>query len=497
MLDSLVQFVTALGRYAWEPLRAVPWTNWSEFWVRNVLCPWDNRLAVLFFLPLVPVLFVWPRRHLRLGMIVTGCLFMGWLFGAAFVPVWVLMCYAFFCLGQRYAIDLERQNRLWWNPSAVVILLVSLGYLVSLRLKTVSMPGEWVYWLYGHAAWLFPFGSRPYGFETFCQPWSAETATKPPQLFDAIFMRPHTCGLVIFTIRMLHYFSEIKRRSIPAAQRTFLNFLSFCSFGPLVMQGPIERFAYFNEQVERCRDQRRPRDLLMGLLRISQGMGKALIYRLYFPLPWLVEAFSGDRTVDQIPYLTLVINIHIQVFALYLLFSAYCDVAIGLARLVGFRATENFRQYWLARSLTDVWRRWHITFSFILRDYVFMPLVRRRWSAVAALVVTFVVCGVLHNLDNYYVLWGVVMGLMAAVNQRWARWMRELDRHPQRRLTAIRRAWLRLQPLPKLCAWFVTINAFILSGYICLGKAGGLWILWELVRRPAAGLLQLLGLWPG
>ena len=74
-----------------------------------------------------------------------------------------------------------------------------------------------------------------------------------------------------------------------------------------------------------------------------------------------------------------------------------------MARLVGYRATENFDRPWLSRSLTDLWRRWHISFSFILRDYIFMPLVRRRWGLISALVVTFGICGILHNCHVPYV----------------------------------------------------------------------------------------------
>jgi D-alanyl-lipoteichoic acid acyltransferase DltB (MBOAT superfamily) len=140
-----------------------------------------------------------------------------------------------------------------------------------------------------------------------------------------------------------------------------------------------------------------------------------------------------------------------------------------------------------------MWRRWHISLSFILRDYVFFPLARRRWNTTVSLLITFWVCGFWHDAGGKYTTWGVAMGLMVAVNQKWSRWMRALDRHPQRRLAALRRAWLKLQPLPRLCAWLLAQNAFLMSGWICLGGSGALRVVWELIRRPAQWLLQPWG----
>ena len=164
--------------------------------------------------------------------------------------------------------------------------------------------------------------------------------------------------------------------------------------------------------------------------------------------------------------------------------------AIGMSRLIGYRVVENFKRPWMAHSLTDMWRRWHISLSFILRDYIFFPLTRRRWNGVLVLLITFLVCGIWHNFSAHYAAWGLLMGLLVAINQKWTRWMRTLDRHSQRRFAATRRACLMLRPLPKICGWLLTINVFLMTGWVCFGGVAGAGrVIRELLRRPVEWLL--------
>jgi len=93
----------------------------------------------------------------------------------------------------------------------------------------------------------------------------------------------------------------------------------------------------------------------------------------------------------------------------------------------------------VATSLRGVWRRWHISLSGILRDYVYIPLGGNRRHVTLNLVVTFALCGIWHFLIPQVVIWGVIMGLMLAVNQRWVQWMERLDAAPTGTLQAIRR----------------------------------------------------------
>jgi D-alanyl-lipoteichoic acid acyltransferase DltB (MBOAT superfamily) len=486
---TLVDWFASLRDLVWEPLARAPWGEWRGFWLQRSLI-FDLRFLVCFYLPLVPVLWLFPRRHVRTGITLTSLVFLAYCFGILYAPFWLGMCFLFYWLSERFAVEAKRKDVWQWGPPLAAIAMLVVWYLIALRLNTIRIPVEWNYWLFHHVPWLFPLGARKLPWEAYHVLLPANFEQHPLQLFFLMFCVPQNNGLVIFMIRMMHYFSELKRGTIPREQRTPGNFLAFVSFGPTVVMGPIERFADFQTGLAHCHERREWRDLAAGGGRIVIGMLKNLFCVLYLlhPIRLLGEGGYYTRPEQVHSYGTLFFGIHLQVLCLYLAFSGYSDIAIGQARLLGYRALENFKYPWLSTSLADMWRRWHITFSFILRDYVFIPLVRYRWGALASSLLTFFVCGLLHNMSLPWVIWGLTMGLMVWVYQRWARWMRDLDRHPSRRLSAVRRAWLKLQPLPRLCAWFVTINAFCLSGLIALGGTGGLRVAWELVRRPVVWL---------
>ena len=486
-LERLLNIQESGGYALWLPIQKAPWMDWDGFWLPYVL---GDRFMIIYCLPLVLLLRFLPRRHLRIGIIATSLVFLGYLFGAIYPLIWLLMCIVFYYLSERFTIESKRTDVVRWGPPLAAILCVGGWYVASMILGLIGMGVQRNNWLFEHYTWIYPLSARLLS--------GAESAS-PPQLMFAIFIVPQMNGIVIFTIRMMHYFSELKRDTIPRERRTLINFVAFASFAPTILQGPIERFNDFQEGLAHCHEHRSWRDVLAGLFRIGMGLSKSVICICYLAPPLFKIVLKDGYFIrpEQIEsYAVLFFCLHLQVLAIYLHFSGYCDVAVGLARLLGYRAVENFKRPWLATSLTDMWRRWHISFSFILRDYIFTPLVRRRWNVTVSLVVTFVVCALLHNFNLNYIIWGIVMGLMVAVNQKWARWMRNLDRHPQWRLSAIRRGWLKLQPLPRVCAWAVTINAFVLTALACFGGLDGWRVGWELIRRPLLGLLQACGLDP-
>jgi D-alanyl-lipoteichoic acid acyltransferase DltB (MBOAT superfamily) len=171
------------------------------------------------------------------------------------------------------------------------------------------------------------------------------------------------------------------------------------------------------------------------------------------------------------------------ILTLYLQFSGYCDVSAGFARLLGYRQIENFRRPWLATSMRDMWRRWHISLSFILRDYVYIALGGNRRHVLINLCITFFLCGIWHSPILKVGLWGLLMGLMVWINQRWVDWMKRVDATPTGALPAIRRGWLKLRPLPQICAWLITQHAFVFSLLLFFGGSGIIRVPREIVRR--------------
>lgn len=512
-LDALRQYRDALisGRaFAdWQSL----WASFTGFlhdlWTSGAVSDWrqgwmlvfSDRFLVVYFAPLLLLLLLLPQRHLRSGIIVTGLLFMTYVFGAMYPLIWLAQCVIFYKLSEQFSIEVKRKDVLRWAPPTAAIACVGGWYIVSMMLTRIHFSGPTNAWMSENLTFLYPLGARVYPWESV---WAWEPGKQPMQLFHALFFLPQVNGIVIFTIRMMSYFSEIKRDTIPPTQRSLTKFLAFCTFAPTMIAGPIERYREFNHEIDHCRENRNWREMTYGLFRIALGLGKHLFNIVVFaPLVygWVLNSGYYSHPENIRSYWALLISIQLQVFCLYLNFSGYSDVAIGMGRVMGYRVIENFDRYWLSCSLTEAWRRWHISFSFILRDYFFIPLVRRGWNVVLALMITFAVCGLMHNLAPSFVLWGIVMGGMVAINQRWSRWMRTLDRQPHRALSAVRRHWMRLQPLPRLCAWFLTMNCLCGSALVIMNDGGGIqgWrVIWEIVRRPTAALLNLFGVdWQG
>ena len=221
------------------------------------------------------------------------------------------------------------------------------------------------------------------------------------------------------------------------------------------------------------------------------GLFKSLIATWYF-FPVIKNDLVGagyyERPEQVGSYALLYFGIYIHIFWLYLEFSGYCDISAGMARLLGYRQVENFNWPWLATSMRDLWRRWHISLSFLMRDYVYIPLGGNRRHATLNLIIVFTLIGIWHALTFQVLAWGVLMGVMVAINQHWAQWMKRLDETPNGMLPALRRAIARTRPLPQILSWAITMHFFVHSLLVFFGGSAGWRVTWELIRRPLHAL---------
>ncbi len=486
LLANLSSNLQAAGRFLADPVANTRWDQWREFWLAQIF---DERFVVLWFLPLLPLLLLTAGRNLRLAIVATGLIFLGYTFGVAYAGFWLLNAIAFYYLAEWFARECRRTD-IW--PKAPVVgatLIVGGWHVVTMLLHEIELPGSVTAWLYTHARWIFPLGTRGLTWEPRFDLMYEEAVDGPPQLFYAIFWNIHNIGTAYFTVRMLHYFSEIKRDHLPAQRRTLLNFLSWICYAPNLIQGPIERFEPFHDEIDTCHQRRSWDNVLPALYRISLGIAKSLAMTLW-TLPFLREVMrlgtdaNYYKTPQQIDStFVLYVGVAVHLTWLYLGFSGYCDVSAGLARLLGYRQIENFNKPWLATSLRDMWRRWHISLSFILRDYVYIALGGNRRHVVLNLCVTFFLCGIWHWLMVKVGVWGLVMGLMVAVNHLWVQWMKRLDEQPHVGLGRLRQRWLRWHPLPTICAWLITQHAFMWSILVLFGGGAIYRVPLELLRR--------------
>jgi alginate O-acetyltransferase complex protein AlgI len=190
----------------------------------------------------------------------------------------------------------------------------------------------------------------------------------------------------------------------------------YLAFFPKLLQGPIERAGDLLPQL-RARYAFDYECARAGLLLFAWGLFKKVV--VADRLGVYVDSVYGD--VHAYKGLPLVLATYFYAGQLYYDFSGYTDMALGTARLFNIRLTQNFNRPYLATSIVEFWRRWHISFSRWILDYIFLPLqVRfRGWKTsgtVLALLLTFLACGIWHGASWTFVIWGMLHGLYMAVS---------------------------------------------------------------------------------
>lgn len=222
-------------------------------------------------------------------------------------------------------------------------------------------------------------------------------------------------GISFYTFQTLGYTIDVYRNKIEPS-RNLIDYLAFVSFFPQLVAGPIERASAMLPQFAR----RRHFDFDLageGCRLILWGFFKklmiadrlAIVVDPYYAQP---ESFTGP----QLMMATLLFA-----FQIYCDFSAYSDIAIGTAKLFGIRLMRNFAYPYFSQSVSEFWRRWHISLSTWFRDYVFVPLGGSRCSKPRRnlnLLITFLVSGLWHGAAWRFVIWGGINGIATAIGRR-------------------------------------------------------------------------------
>ncbi len=215
-------------------------------------------------------------------------------------------------------------------------------------------------------------------------------------------------GISFFTFKCISYIVDT-RRDPACGTRSFFRLLLYISFFPQLTAGPITRFPEFNAQLGART--RRADDLGQGLRRFVLGLGKKLILaagaaRIADPV-----FAQGAPLIAPLAWLGAMAYL----MQIYFDFSGYSDMAIGLGRIFGFRTPENFRDPYTADSITDFWRRWHMTLSYWFRDYVYIPLGGNRKGLLRQLVniiIVWFLTGLWHGAAWNFILWGMFYGFL-------------------------------------------------------------------------------------
>ena len=216
-------------------------------------------------------------------------------------------------------------------------------------------------------------------------------------------------GISFYTFQTLSYTIDVYHRKIEPTQ-DIIAFFAFVSFFPQLVAGPIERAADLLPQFLKPRefDSALARS---GLRLILWGMFKKVV--IADNLAPVVDRTFANFTI--LPTLSLLMGILFFAFQIYCDFSGYSEIAVGSARLIGFKLTQNFNYPYLSRNVGEFWRRWHITLSSWFRDYLYIPLggsrTSTRWRHLLNLIITFTLSGLWHGANWTFVSWGVLHGL--------------------------------------------------------------------------------------
>ena len=229
-------------------------------------------------------------------------------------------------------------------------------------------------------------------------------------------------GISFYTFQCLSYTIDVYRGNVPA-QRNPISFGAYVSLFPQLIAGPIVRYV----DVVRELDNRTHswEDFAVGLRRFLVGLGKKVL--IADGLALFIEYFRDAQTPSVLFYWAYGIAFSLHI---YFDFSGYSDMAIGLGRIFGFHFLENFNYPYLSKSVTEFWRRWHMSLGSWVRDYVYIPLggsrvSKRRW--VFNIFVVWMFTGLWHGASWNFVIWGLIFAVLLLA-EKWLPQIKMLGR---------------------------------------------------------------------
>jgi alginate O-acetyltransferase complex protein AlgI len=347
-----------------------------------------NSFIYLLFLPLVVLLhWVLPPKFRRTLLLIASYIFyMNWM------PTYGILILALTVINYFIGLAIHRAEA---RKKAILVagLIFNIGGLCFYKYANFLISSAW------HAAHL----SNQF------LAWPPVSDTSPA----VNIILP--LGISFFTFEFIHYITDVYRGSEP--MRNFWHFALFAAFFPSQIAGPIKRFQDFNQQLhvpayfstEKFKE---------GISLIFLGLYKKMV--LGDNLGHVVNiGFNAPAQMGTLDAWLAGILFTIQI---YLDFSGYTDIGRGSALLLGYKLPDNFNWPFLAASLNDFWRRWHISLSTWLRDYLFIPLGGSRVSSMKIkrnLFITMALGGLWHGADWHYVVWGLFHGTGLVFTKDW------------------------------------------------------------------------------
>ena len=343
-----------------------------------------NSIEYLIFLPIVFIIY-WllknSYKNQNILLLISSYVFYGW-WDYRFLSLIIFSSFLDYYVGQKIEEAIGEKHKKRW-------LLVSLC-------SNLGLLGVFKY----------------YNF--FADSFASTMSTIGWEVNDLTLNIILPVGISFYTFQTLSYSIDIYRNQIKAS-RDIVGFFTFVSLFPQLVAGPIERASNLIPQIEKKRDLNVTL-LKTGVFQIFIGLFRKVA--IADNLGVYVDSVYGNYEIHNSS--TLVVATVFYAFQIYFDFSGYSDIAIGSAKLFGFNFNRNFNFPYFSRTLTEFWRRWHMSLSFWLRDYLYISLGGNRKGIAITyrnLLLTMLIGGLWHGSSWNFVIWGGIHGLFLSLEK--------------------------------------------------------------------------------
>ncbi len=351
-----------------------------------------------FFVTFYVLLWLVPNRRLRFYYVLAASAIFHYHFaGPAGITPIIIMAVLVFFLAQwmdRLPHDGASKKRVF-----TLALLVPILGLIFYKYRVLLL-GSLIPCLGGFGQWIKPYAIQP----------------------------AMPLAISFFTFEFVHYLTDIYHGKGKPVSNPF-KFAIFCIFFPSIVSGPIKRFEPFLKQLENGLERPLVQMAALGLAQVLLGFFKKLVIADNATLLIHLLEKRTDLSFGPVCLLMSLLSIRILFD-----FSGYSDIAIGLGRMIGLDLPQNFNFPYIARNITDFWRRWHMSLSSWIRDYIYIPMGGSRNGPLRKfinLLTTMFICGLWHGANWHFGIWGIYHGLgltlhhtweKTPVRQKWAAW---------------------------------------------------------------------------
>ncbi|MEI7894265.1 MAG: MBOAT family protein [Myxococcales bacterium] len=366
----------------------------------------NSPLYGVFLVSAFVLFWLLRTRHLARGLFLVAASYGFYFYGTwdisrdQAIPtsplVWATLCLAIIFLGSTLDFFIGRAlGKTQSPPARKALLLVSIGYYLGVLA---------LFKYFNFAADSFSSAAQALGLRV-----------------DPVHLRlVLPFGISFFTFETMSYTIDVYRRELEPSNR-YVDYLLFVCFFPHLVAGPIVRPRSMLPQLAAA-PKFDPEEQAQGLWLIATGLAKKMILGDLLAVNLVARVFENPERYSSVEVLFAVYGYAVQIYAD---FSGYTDVALGSALLFGYRLPKNFDSPYTAMDLQDFWRRWHVSLSSWLRDYLYIPLGGSReggWRTYRNLMITMLLGGLWHGASWNFVLWGALHGAGLAATRAWQRW---------------------------------------------------------------------------